>query len=272
MKVAAIQTNSGRDINDNLDKIATLITKSYNEVKPDLIALPEMFNLVGANVEEKKQSAENLKLQTGRTITLLKKLAKQFKIFIHGGSLCEEQDNRYYNTTCIIDDHGDIIATYRKINLFQFSSDQYIEYDESIYLTAGDCVVTYPYQNVQIGCTICFDIRFGAIFQELIKKKVNIIVVPSAFTYETGQAHWEILCRARAIETQSFLIAPAQTGSVIENGHERFLWGHTMIVDPWGNILARMGEEEGYISATFDFDYQKNIRTRLPVVNRRNES
>jgi nitrilase len=267
MKVVAIQVNSGPDKKENLEKIVYLVTKACNEVQPDLVALPEMFTGMGVSLEERKKSAENIEHPTRDSgLTTLKTLAKKFKMTIHGGSFCEEKEDQYYNTTCVVNEHGNVIVVYRKINLFQFQTLTNVQYDESALLTAGDSIVTYPLQNHAIGCTICFDLRFGDIFQKLIRKKVDVIVIPSAFTYETGKAHWEILCRARAIETQSFVIAPAQTGSHYENGVKRDCWGHSMIVDPWGNILASMVEEEGYIAATLDFEFLEKTRNKLPTV------
>ncbi len=267
MKVVAVQVNSGSNKQENLEKIEHLITKVCDEVHPDLITLPEMFSGMGLSLEEKKQSAENIEHPSPNSaLAKLKMLAKQFKVTIHGGSFCEEKDGRYFNTTCVLNDQGNLIAVYRKINLFKFQTLANVQYDESAFLSAGDCVTTYSFQNHLIGCTICYDLRFGDLFQKLIRKKVEAIIIPSAFTYETGKAHWEILCRSRAIETQSFVIAPAQTGSHFENGVKKDCWGHSLIVDPWGNILASMSEEEGYIAATLDFEFLEKIRNKLPTV------
>jgi predicted amidohydrolase len=266
MKVVAIQVNTGTNKTENLRKISTLITQACNEVSPDFIALPEMFTHMGGNLREKIVAAENIQSDVNNeALELLKELAKKFQVLIHAGSLCEVFENQYYNTTCIIDPEGNLLTSYRKINLFSFTASNNLQYNESTFLSPGTSVITYPYKEMIIGCTICFDLRFGALFQELIKQKVQVIIVPAAFTYETGQAHWEILCRARAIETQSYLIAPAQTGSYEENNQKKFCWGHSMIVDPWGNIMQMMDEKEGFISATLDLNYLNNIRARLPL-------
>lgn len=265
MKVVAIQINAGSNKTENLHKITNLITEACKSVNPNLIALPEMFTFMGGSLKQKMLAAENIEMG-GEALTVLKELAKKFKVLIHAGSLCEKKEDYYYNTTCVINDQGDLITNYRKIKLFKFSSSNNQQYDESIFLTPGDSVVSYSYKNIKIGCTICFDLRFGELFQELIKQKVEVIIIPSAFTYETGQAHWETLCRARAIETQSYVIAPAQTGSYLENNVQKNSWGHSMIVDPWGNIVEMMGEEEGFISATIDLEYLNSIRKRLPIL------
>jgi deaminated glutathione amidase len=267
MKVTIIQLNSKNNKAENLWQVEQFITQACEQAQPDLIALPEMFSFMGGSLDQKKNAAEIIDDSSSKNdaILLLKDLANQFKVFIHGGSLCEFFEGHYFNTTCIIDNNGDLIATYRKINLFNFSGSGQVLYNERALLTPGNEVVTYNYERRKIGCAICFDLRFSCHFQQLLEKQVEIIIIPSAFTYETGKAHWEILCRARAIETQTFLIAPAQTGQYSENGKEKACWGHSMIVDPWGNILAQMNEEPGFTSAVLDFDFLTQVRSRLPL-------
>lgn len=267
MKVAAIQLNSVANKSKNLAKIKHYINLIGSKEKPDLIALPEMFTFMGGSLQEKKANAEITSEPFGETLTLLQQLAKKYKVFIHAGSFCEIKEGKFYNTSCIINHEGKLIATYRKMKLFRYASQNDVQYDESTWLIAGKELTTYACDNFTVGCAICFDIRFGDLFQKLIKKKISLLIVPSAFTYETGKAHWEILCRSRAIETQSYLIAPAQTGSFVENGIEKTTWGHSIIVDPWGEIISSLGAEEGYLTATLDLNYLKKIRDRLPVVN-----
>jgi nitrilase len=267
MKVAVIQLNSGADKTANLEQVEQLVSQACMENQLDLVALPEMFTFMGGSVEQKKQAAETLP-ENGEAVRLLKHLAQRFQVVVHGGSLCELEKGHYYNSTCIIDKNGAFLTHYRKINLFNFTSVNNAQYYESQLFSPGKEVTTYVSSNHQIGCAICFDLRFGDLFQELIQRGVEIIVIPSAFTYETGQAHWEILCRSRAIETQSYLIAPAQTGQHVENGNPRSCWGHSMIVDPWGNIIAALDEEVGFITATLDFDYLAQVRKRLPLTKK----
>jgi deaminated glutathione amidase len=259
--IAILQLNSKNDKESNLAQLEHWATEAYQSCKPDVIALPEMFAFLGGTTQQKKQMAENVHTN-GQAITLLKSLAQKYKCFIHGGSICEFEKGNYYNTSLFFGPKGDLLATYRKINLFKFSSIS-SQYNESILLSPGKEIVTSSIKQFMAGFTICFDIRFGSLFQELITRKVDMIFIPSAFTYETGKAHWEILCRARAIETQSYIIAAAQTGLHIENGQERACYGHSMIVDPWGNVVAGMAEEVGFAYAVLDKDYINHVRKKL---------
>lgn len=262
MKVVLIQLNSKENKKSNLSDTEQWITKAYHTFQPDLIALPEMFTLMGGDITLKKMAAETTSLKS-ETISLLQQLAIQFNVYIHGGSICEVTGDQYFNTTFVISPSGKILATYRKINLFKFNSET-SQYYEAKLLSPGNKVVTYQIGNITIGCAICFDLRFGAIFQELIMRKVDVIIIPSAFTYETGQAHWEILCRARAIETQSYLLAPAQTGIHFDHDQERRCYGHSMVVNPWGTIISELQEEVGFLSAELDFAFLRKVRERLP--------
>lgn len=264
MKVAIIQLNSTNDKNHNLLQVKQVVSEACAAYRPALIALPEMFTLMGGNQQQKHAAAEIIQ-DDGPAISLLKKLAQKYQVFIHGGSMGELFEGKLFNTTCVINPSGEIISIYRKINLFNFTTLN-TQYNESKLYSAGDEVKTYSLGEHTVGCAICFDLRFGKLFQTFIQKKVDIIIAPSAFTYETGKAHWEILCRSRAIETQSYLIAPAQTGNYLENNQERSCFGHSMIVDPWGNILAMLEEKIGFASAELDFDFLQKVRTKLPLI------
>lgn len=262
MKVAIIQLNSSNNKKNNLEEVRRLVTECCEKHQPTFVALPEMFSFLGGNIEDKKNAAEDI--TKSESIETLKKLARNFKVYIHGGSIIEYDAGNYFNTTCVINPTGEIIAKYRKINLFNFSSLKKESYNEAALFSPGDAIITYDIGNIKIGATICFDLRFCKIFEQLIKKNVDVIVVPSAFTYETGKAHWEILCRARAIETQCYLLAPAQTGTYRDNVETRSTWGHSMIVNPWGDIIAKLESEVGFTVATLDFDFLKKVRERLP--------
>ncbi|MBA2653471.1 MAG: carbon-nitrogen hydrolase family protein [Gammaproteobacteria bacterium] len=264
MKVAIIQLNSQNDKESNLSQAEKWIEQACETNKPDLIALPEMFHFMGGTIEQKKAAAEDISGKS-EAVALLMRLALKYKVFIHSGSICEYFSGKYYNTTCVINSQGKLIGHYRKINLFKFTT-QNDQYDEASFLTPGDKVVTYQIGTTTIGCAICFDLRFGNLFQELIKKKVDVIVVPSAFTYETGKAHWEILCRSRAMETQTYLIAPAQTGNHRVNNQTRDCWGHSLAADGWGNIIADLGTDPGFMCVDLDFDNLKSIRARLTLL------
>jgi predicted amidohydrolase len=262
MKVAIIQLNSTDNKSKNLAIVEALIREVCQQEKPKMIALPEMFNFMGGDLVSKKKAAEDI--EKGESVSLLKKLASQYGIYLHGGSLCEKAGERYFNTTPIINPQGKLIAIYRKIHLFSFSG-QHSDYRESSLYSQGEEIVTYLIGEVLIGSAICFDLRFADLFYAYKKCRVRLIIVPSAFTYETGSAHWEVLLRARAIETQSFIVAPAQTGSYQRDEKQDVNWGHSMIVDPWGNVLTRLKESVGYSTACLDFKFLEQVRKRLPV-------
>jgi predicted amidohydrolase len=263
MKIALIQLNSTMNKKKNLADVEYWIKAAYQACQPRLIALPEMFVYMGSDPDEKRDSAEE-RNGKGKAIQLLSDLASYFKIYIHGGSLCERSGDHFYNTTFVFNPKGEIIATYRKINLFNFAASQH-QYNEASFLSAGNQIVTYEIDGITFGCAICFDLRFCHIFQALTKKSVDVIVLPSAFTYETGKAHWEILCRARAIENQSFLLAPAQTGKRVDQNKQLECYGHSMVVDPWGNVVAKLEGEVGFVTQELDFNLLKQVRTKMPL-------
>lgn len=263
MKVAIVQLNSSDNKADNLLQMEQWVIKACESEQLDLIALPEMFTLLGGDLAKKHAAAE--KTEKGEAISLLKSLAKRYQIYLHGGSLAEFDSDHYYNTTFVFKPNGQLIARYRKIHLFKLFQGQ-IQYHEARFLSPGNDIVTYDLDHWKIGCAICFDLRFGDLFQQFIRQHVNVIILPSAFTYETGLAHWEILLRARAIETQSYILAPAQTGMYNDNNQERRCYGHSMIIDPWGNILASLEEDVGFITAILDINHLNRIRARLPCL------
>ena len=197
----------------------------------------------------------------------LKNFSKKHGVFIHGGSICEKSDEKYYNTTVVFNPQGELIARYRKIHLFCANMVGKICYQESDFFTGGSDIVAYSAENFNIGCTICYDLRFSELYEALRKRKVDIIMAPSAFFACTGCDHWKLLCQTRAIETQSYVIAPNQSGTYQVNGKDRVMWGHSMIVDPWGRVLAEMEDEEGFITVEIDRTVLQKVRSELPVVH-----
>lgn len=269
MKICLLQLNSRDNKEANLAKVAYFVAQACELHQPDLIALPEMWAFRGGSLDQKQQACESILLDDqGPSLRLLKQLALEYCVYIHGGSFCELAGNIKYNTTCVVNPRGQLICRYRKMNLFHYTSRNKEAYVESAFCTPGTDIATYDCHGLNIGCAICFDLRFGSVFQQFICQKVDAIILPSAFTYETGEAHWEILCRARAIETQSYLIAPAQTGSYEDDGVWKRSWGHSMIIDPWGNVISSLQEQEGIIAAKIDVNLIREIRSRLPVVCR----
>jgi predicted amidohydrolase len=266
MRIGLIQTASLPNKEANLRTIHELVNELCQKSHPDLIALPELFDYRGGTVEERQQAAEDFNSPHSPSYQLLKELAQQHQVFIHGGSIREREGNQYYNTTLVFDAQGKEVAKYRKIHLFDVTTPNGQVYEESSFFTPGDKVVTYPLKSIPIGCAICYDLRFPLLFDALSQQHVQVIIVPSAFTYQTGQAHWELLIRARAIETQCFIVAPAQTGSYTDNQETRRSYGHSMVVDPWGNVIYQMQEEMGYMIAELDLQQLHRVRQLLPVL------
>ena len=137
-------------------------------------------------------------------------------------------------------------------------------FQESATYTPGADIVTYAIGDIRIGCTICYDLRFAELFVALARAGVEVIVAPAAFTMMTGKDHWEVLLRARAIETQSYVLAPGQTGAYVEEGVDRLNYGNSLVADPWGTVLARAQDRVGWVNATLDFDYLRKVRSDLP--------
>jgi nitrilase len=261
MKVSLIQMNSQENKAANLEQARRLIGEAVAEDRPDLILLPEMFTCLAESRETKRLAAE--KLPGGEAWTMLRDLAAKHRVIIHGGSLLETDGDKLYNTSCVFDRDGREIARYRKIHMFDVTTPDGKTYRESSTFTRGTEVVTYNAGGHEIGASICYDIRFPELYQALAKKGAEIIMVPSAFTLQTGKDHWEVLMRARAIETETYILAAGQCGS-FANG-QRTNYGHSMVVNPWGHVIAHAYDKPGFVTARLDFGYQCEVRQMIPV-------
>lgn len=262
MKVTLVQTNSRDDKTVNLQETEDLLRAAIEDGRPDLVALPELVTYLGGTVEGARASAETL--PGGPAHAMLQKIAREYRVHVHGGSLNEADGGQLFNTTVVFDPEGRQIARYRKIHMFDVVTPDGKVYRESSTYTPGAEIVTYEIGNIRIGCTICYDIRFAELFVALARAGTDVIVVPAAFTMMTGKDHWEVLLRARAIETQSYILAPGQTGPYVEDGIDRMNYGNTLVADPWGTVIARAQDRVGWIHARLDFDYQRRIRADLP--------
>lgn len=276
MKIAAIQMTSGQDKAANLAEAHRLAEVAVATDRPDMLVFPETFTSTGGTPDTRRENAEALPAGTGpytaaggEAYAMLQSIARDHGVFVHGGSFLENDGDAYFNTTVAFDRKGHELARYRKIHLFDVTTRDGIEYRESDTFSAGRDVVTYQADGVTIGCTICYDLRFPELFTALAKAGADVIMVPAAFTLNTGKDHWEVLLRARAIETQCYIVASAQTGRFLEAGKPRDTWGHSMIVDPWGHILAQAQDGPGFTTARLDPDYQADVRARIPVANHR---
>ncbi|HEY8856953.1 MAG TPA: carbon-nitrogen hydrolase family protein [Rugosibacter sp.] len=262
MKLAALQMVSGPTIPPNLDTAARLISQAA-AAGAQLVVLPEYFPLIGASDAERLAAREVM--GHGPIQEFLSAIARQKELWLVGGSLPLVSNNpaKMRNTCLVFNPQGERVARYDKMHLFGFHKEDE-HYDEAATIEAGDQVVTCNTPLGRIGLSICYDLRFAELYCRM--GEVNLIVVPAAFTETTGRAHWEILLRARAIENQCYVVAAAQ-GGLHPNG--RMTHGNSMIIDPWGEILARMDKGEDVIMADFDPQRLADIRARLPALQHR---
>lgn len=257
ISVAAIQLTSSSDKKENYQKVAHYIQKAV-EAQCRLAVLPEHWEWLG-KAEEKQKIAENL---TGPSIQFITELAKKYQMFIVSGSIAEANGrNPPFNTSVIVHPNGEVGKPYRKIHLFDAKVAK--GHCESSHTTCGGEIVAENIGWATIGFSICYDVRFPELYRNLAcDKGANLFVIPSNFTAVTGPPHWEVLVRARAIENQCFVIAADQTGMT---GAGWKAHGHSMIVDPWGDVLAMAGREEGLITARLDFEKLNDVRKQMPV-------
>lgn len=258
MRAAVIQLNSNDDLARNLAIAASQVAAAA-DAGATLVALPEKWSLLGEG-KALQRLAEPL---DGPAINAAREWARSLRIHLLAGSVAERVpgDEKVSNTSLLIDSDGEIQATYRKIHMFDVDVGG-VSYRESEHERPGSKIVAADVAGVELGMTVCYDLRFPELFSALAAKGARIITVPSAFTTTTGRDHWEILLRARAIESQAFVLAPNQVGTAPPSYDS---WGHSMIVDPWGVILASVdGGDEGIAVADLDLDRQAEIRAELP--------
>lgn len=261
--VAAVQMTSVNDRDDNLNKANALLSKGV-ERGAALLALPENFSFMG-NEEEKAKIVEDF--EKGVSVRFLKDFALKNKVWIMGGSLpLRAESGKIYNSALLFDDSGKIAARYDKIHLFDVNIAGGERHEESKLVEGGKKITTVDSPFSKLGFSICYDLRFPELYRAMTRDGAKIIFSPAAFTVETGFAHWEVLIRARAIENQVYMIAPAQFGT---HSATRRTYGNAMIVDPWGKVLARAADREMVITAEIDLSYQEMIRKGLPCLQHR---
>ena len=258
--VAVIQLNSKEDKELNLKTSLSFIDEACL-AGAKIVCLPEQFNFLGRD-KLKIAAAEEI---PGPTIVSLQKKAQEKSVWIHGGSVLEKgaPGNKCWNTSVLINPDGEIAAKYRKIHLFDINIPGQVELMESSTVCPGDTIVTADTEYGRIGFSICYDLRFAELYRLLTKKNIDLVVVPAAFTLHTGKDHWEVLLRARAVENQIYVVAPAQVG---EHPPGRFCYGNSMIVDPWGTVIARCSERPGWAMAETDLAFIKETRSNLPCL------
>ena len=264
MRIAALQTVSTPDVDRNLEAAARLIAQAARD-GAELAALPEYFCLMGRRDADKLRIAEAPGV--GPIQTFLAAQAKAHGLWLIGGTLPLRTDaaDRVRNACCVYAPDGSLAARYDKMHLFRYDNGRE-SYDEARVLEAGNAAVAMQAGPLRIGLSICYDLRFPELYRRLCVPPCDLLSVPAAFTYTTGREHWELLLRARAVENQCYVIAAAQ-GGTHENG--RRTWGHSMLVGPWGEVLAVRPEGEGVVLADLDLKRLLEVRQQLPALEHR---
>jgi len=263
MRTAAVQLNSTGDKERNMATADRLVREAAAD-GADLIVLPEKFNVLGEH-DDYVAGAEPL---DGPTVSWARDTARELGVDLVAGSIVERREGheKLGNTSVHVGPDGEVKGVYRKIHMFDVVVGG-IEYRESASEEAGDeIVLSEAAGGVPLGLTVCYDLRFPELFRILAIRGARVITLPAAFTKVTGRAHWEILVRARAIENQAFVVAADQIGT---HPPDKESFGGSMIVDPWGELLARAPDEECFIAANLDFARQDDVRDKLPSLANR---
>jgi deaminated glutathione amidase len=266
MRAAAVQLNSSADKDRNLE-IAQRLVRDAAADGAALVALPEKWSVLG----DSRALLEGAEPLDGPSLTSARSWASQLGIHLVAGSIAERvgSQERLFNTSVLIDPNGEIVAAYRKIHLFDVEVGG-VSYRESEHEQPGDEIVVGQVDGVEIGLTVCYDLRFPELYRILALQGARVITVPSAFTLATGRDHWDVLLRARAIENQTFLVAPNQFGEAPPHYSS---YGRSAIVDSWGVVVARSPDGEGFAAAELDLASQERVRSSLPsLANRRPEA
>lgn len=268
LKTAVIQLNSRDDPAENLSNVEGLIEQAAG-MGAEFVALPEYWSYLGpySGFERAAQTIP------GPFIERLQELAQQHRIILHGGSIVERHpelpSGKFYNTSVLIDRDGQIAARYRKIHLFDVNLANGERHFESDRIAPGEEIVTAEIDGITFGMSVCYDLRFPELYRLLALRGAQILLVPAAFTLHTGRDHWEVLLRARAIENLCYVAAPAHIGTYPVN---RQCFGRSMIVDPWGLVLAQAPDRPGVTFAEIDLEQLDSVRAQIPSLENRRPS
>ncbi len=265
---AAVQVTSTDDVVRNLARCRALVTEA-RAAGAQFVGLPENFAFLGSDRDHRAAIAESTADDAaGPILSDMRTLARTTGVWLLLGGFPEQglRPGSIRNTSVLLDPTGAIAARYRKVHLFDVDVPGGMQFRESESVDAGNDVVVAETPWGGLGLTVCYDVRFPELYRQITARGARMITVPSAFTRETGKDHWHLLLRARAVENQAFIIAPAQFGW---HGGKRYSYGHALIADPWGAVLSECGDHEGFALARLDFDYQDRVRSNLPVLRHR---
>ena len=274
MKIAAVQMVSTPRVATNLETARSLVARAADE-GAQIVVLPEYFCFMGASDRDKLAIAEAP--GTGPIQRMLAETAREHRVWLIGGTLPLTLDDggakdgvavdRVMNADLVFSPRGELAARYDKMHLFAYDNGSE-RYDEGRTLRAGSTPVAFDADGVRVGLSVCYDLRFPELYRALMRPPCDLLSVPSAFTYTTGAAHWKVLLRARAIENQCYVVAAAQ-GGTHENGRRTF--GHSLVIDPWGEVVACLDEGEGVVVAELQRERIDSVRRQLPALEHRRD-
>ena len=266
MPIAAIQMTSGPALEGNIHTARRLIQEAV-DAGAKLVLLPEYWPLMGMHEQDKTRLANSP--EAPQMTSFMSDQARRHGIYLIGGSipLVSPESDKVFNSTLVFDPHGDQIARYDKIHLFGFTKGEE-SYEESRSILPGREPVSFDLKadtaTFKVGLSICYDLRFPELYRSF--GATDLLVVPAAFTYTTGSVHWEILLRARAIENQCYVLASGQVG---HHPNGRHTWGHSMLIDPWGRIVAVLPDSEGVVVGNIEPRLMDEVRRNLPALHHR---
>ena len=274
MKIAAVQMVSTPRVATNLETARRLVARAAGE-GAQLVVLPEYFCFMGAGDRDKLAIAEAP--GTGPIQRMLAETAREHRVWLIGGTLPLTLDDggakdgvavdRVMNADLVFSPRGELAARYDKMHLFAYDNGSE-RYDEGRTLRAGSTPVAFDADGVRVGLSVCYDLRFPELYRALMRPPCDVLSVPSAFTYTTGAAHWKVLLRARAIENQCYVVAAAQGGT---HEHGRRTFGHSLVIDPWGEVVACLDEGEGVVVAELQRERIDSVRRQLPALEHRRD-
>lgn len=261
-RVAIIQMPVTDDKKNNLDKAQAMIIEACRQ-EAEMVVLPEVFN----SPYQTALFPDYAEPYPGPSTELLSRLAREKRMILIGGSIIEQDiSGKLYNSSFVFDEAGNLLARHRKIHLFDIDLPGKVAVRESDTLHAGDTVTVVRHNKLCFGLMICYDCRFTELSRAMVLEGAELLVIPAAFTAATGQAHWDMLMRSRAVDNQCYVIA-ASPARNLKASYQ--VWGHSMVVDPWGRIVAETGEAEDIVYADLDFKLLRQIRQELPLLQHR---